>query len=128
MNIEGLVGLVVFAIIAFAAILLKERKLNDPDNASMIFIDQMKANHALRKGPVSAALFRQSGNLYRDLGLFPSADEALKEVEKSFRRAGIDSVAVLKNTTEKYEVARLYSNDRGRAEGKRLGGALVVSE
>jgi hypothetical protein len=105
---------------------LKEKRLNDPSNTQMIHVDQMRGNHELPIGPVVAALLRQSGNLYRELGQFPSADAAFVEIQKAFRKAGIDSVAVLKNTPARYEVVRLHHSHGGKAEGKKMGGAVLV--
>lgn len=122
-----IVALILFAALAFGLMLLKEKRLADPNDSTMISVEQMSASHQLPKGPVAAALLRQSGNLYRELGGFSSADDALIEIKKAFRRAGIDSVAVMKNTPEKYQVLRLHHSHGGKAEGKKLGGAVIIS-
>lgn len=116
-----------FAALAFGLVIVKERRLADPSNTSTIYVDQMPTNHRLRSGRVGAKLYRQSGNEYRDLGIFEGAEAALAEVVKSFRRAGIDSVAVLQNEETRYEVVRLHHAHGGKAEGKKLGGALIYA-
>jgi len=121
-----LIAIVAFGVLALVVMLLKENRLADPSNFSAIHVDQLAQSHVLPNGPVAAALLRQSGGVYRELGIFPSAGAALAEIEKSFRRAGIGSVAVVKNTQTMYEVARLHHSHRGRAEGKKLGGAVLV--
>ncbi|MGR3702280.1 MAG: hypothetical protein ACU0A4_09350 [Paracoccaceae bacterium] len=126
MDIGSLIGIGVVAALIVGVVWFKESSLNDPNNHTMIHADQMGGNHMLRTGPVSAALFRQSGNLHRDLGDFASADEALAEILKAFKRAKIDSLVVVVNTSERYEVHRLHHNHRGRAEGKRVGGAVIA--
>ncbi len=82
--------------------------------------------HKLRSSPVHATLTRQSGNEYRDLGIFQTPDDACREIEKSFRRAQITSISVLQNSTNCFEVTRKWYNGRGRAEGKKLGGAIII--
>ncbi|KPA21661.1 hypothetical protein shim_23680 [Shimia sp. SK013] len=123
-----LIAVVIFAVVAVAVILMKEQKLNDPSQMDTIFAHQMRDVCGLKTGPVSATLFRQSGNLYRDLGLFNRWEDAVTEIEKSFRRAKIDSVYVQENTSNRFEVIRLHHSHRGRAEGKKLGGAVIASE
>lgn len=126
MGIGEVVALAIFAAVIFGIYWLKESRLADPANTTMIFLDQMSGNHHIPTGPVEAALLRQSGNVYRELGTFPSADAAFVEINKSFRRAGIESVGVIKNSETRYEVRRLHHSHGGKAEGKKLGGAVIV--
>lgn len=123
-----IVALLGFAALAYWLIVIKERRLADPTNTSTIYIDEMPSNHQLRAGEVGAMLYRQSGNEYRDLGIFDGSEAALAEVMKSFRRAGIESVAVLRNDETGYRVVRLHHSHDGRSEGKKLGGALLLVE
>jgi hypothetical protein len=121
----------VIAILAFVALVIfltmyKEKRLADPNDPNFIYIGQMRESHQIRPGPVSVSLYRQSGNEYRDLGTFDSTEEAIREIEKSFRRANIESLSVLRNTPDRYEVVRLHHSHRGKAEGKKLGGAVMV--
>ena len=122
-----IVALIVFMVLVLGVFFFKQSRLNDPSNSNFIYIDQMASNHQLQSGPAAAVLFRQSGNEYRNLGIFDSSDAALREVVKSFRKAHIDSVSVLKNEPSKYEVVRLHHGHGGKAEGKKLGGAVIVS-
>jgi hypothetical protein len=119
-------AIIAFAVVAIGVFLFKQSRLNDPSNTSFIYLDQMQGSHQIRPGPAYVRLYRQSGNEYRDLGAFESTQAAISEIEKSFRRAGIDSVSVLKNTTDRYEVIRLHHGHGGKAEGKKLGGAVMV--
>lgn len=120
------VALIVFAVVVFGVFLLKEKRLADPTNTQMIYVDQMVSNHQLPSGPVVAALIGQSGNIYRELGAFSDAAAAFAEINKAFRRAGITSVGVVRNTALRYEVVRLHHSHGGKAEGKKLGGALLI--
>ena len=123
---EFLVFFLIVAVIVFAAF-YKEKSLSDPSNTETIYSEQMVDVQSIRKGPVEVVLFRQSGNIYRELGVFGTVDEALDGIMKSFRRAKIESVCVLQNTPTCFEVIRLHRNHRGSQEGKKLGGALVVA-
>jgi hypothetical protein len=102
------------------------QRLDDPTNRTVVYTDQMRSVHMLGQGPVSAALIRQSGNLHRELGAFHTVEDALHEIEKAFRRANIDSVVVVENGGGTFRVVRRVPNFRGRAEGKKLGGAIIV--
>lgn len=120
-----------FAVLLFVALVIfltmyKENRLADPNDQSFIYIGQMQQSHQIRSGPVSVNLYRQSGNEYRDLGAFESTEDAIREIEKSFRLANIESLSVLRNTPDRYEVVRLHHGHRGKAEGKKLGGAVMV--
>ncbi|MBK1636737.1 hypothetical protein [Rhodovulum adriaticum] len=122
------VAIICFVILVVIVVMIKEQRLSDPDRLDTIYSNQMQDVCLLRNGPVSAALFRQSGNLYRDLGLFDDWKSAMHEIETSFRRAKIDAVYVVKNTPDHFEVFRLHHSHRGKAEGKKLGGAVIASE
>lgn len=123
-----LAALAVFAVIVVVVFLIKEQRLDDPDRTDTIHADQMRDLCSVKSGTVSAALLRQSGNLYRDLGLFDDWEKAMTEIEKSFRRAKIPSVYVQVNSEDRFEVIRLHHSHRGKAEGKKLGGAVIASE
>ncbi len=113
------------AILIVVVLLVKDQRLQDPENLETIFVPQMKDVCSLHNGPVVSALLRQSGNLYRELGLFETAEAALLEIEKSFRRGKIESVYVQENTEARFQVIRLHHSHGGKAEGKKLGGAVI---
>jgi len=121
-----IVALAGFGVVVMALFWVKEGRLADPTDATMIYVNQMATSHSLPSAPVFAALYRQSGNLYRDLGTFDGPDAAIAEIVKSFSRAGIESVAVLQNSSKEYRVIRLHHGHGGKAEGKKLGGARIV--
>lgn len=100
--------------------------LEDQSNLEVVYTDQIKGICKLASAPCEAALFRQSGHLYRVLGVFDCPDDALSEIEKSFKRANILSVNVIENNSSKLSVRRTYHNHRGRKEGRVLGGAIIV--
>ncbi|MBT2130563.1 hypothetical protein [Aliiroseovarius lamellibrachiae] len=122
------IALVGFLVLIVVVMMMKEQRLSDPDRSDTIYIDQMRSLSMLRTGPVFATLIRQSGGVYRELGAFPSIGDAFTEVEKSFRRAKIESVFVEENSMDEFRVIRLHHSHGGKAEGKKLGGALIVVE
>lgn len=126
MDATEAIALGLIAFFAISVLLLKRAKLAYPNDNKFVHLEEFGHNHRLGKGPVEAALIRQSGNIYRHLGFFEDPEDALIEIEKSFRRAKIDSVSVLKNTEDRLEISRLYYDGRGRSEGKKLGGAVIV--
>jgi len=81
----------------------------------------------LPQGPVVATLVRQSGNLYRELGEFENVAAAFAEIEKSFRRAKIESVYVPDNSETQFRVIRLHHSYGSKANGKKLGGAVLLA-
>ncbi|MBR9765406.1 MAG: hypothetical protein GYB53_18260 [Rhodobacteraceae bacterium] len=115
----GLLGVVV------AVVLMKEARLSDPDSMDTIYLNQIREACRLADGQVSVVLLRQSGNVYRDLGILASKDEAMLQVERSFRRANISAVFVDENTEMRFRIVRLHHSHRGKAEGKKLGGAVI---
>ena len=122
-----MLAIAAFAIVVFGALLIGQRKLEDPNNTEIVYTSQIASICQLTDGPVEAALIRQSGNIYRELGVFENWRQAVSEIEKSFNRAKIDSVSIQSNTPSKFECIRLVYNHRGRAEGKKLGGAIIVT-
>ncbi|WP_132543567.1 hypothetical protein [Rhodovulum euryhalinum] len=113
--IGGLLGLISLALSRNRA---QSRK-------TVISLDEINDVCLLRDGPVHAVLFRQSGNLYRDLGDFSNPSAACAEVAKSFRRAQIETLTIWQNSEKAFEVSRRIYNGRGASEGKKLGGAMV---
>lgn len=122
----GLVAMVVFAAVAFFVMWNNEQGLKDPNDKSRIPASSMWSSHCLPQGRrVSAVLMRQSGGVYRDLGTFDSASTAVAAVAGSFRKSGIDAVRVVQNTPQQYQVVRLHYSHKGKAEGKKMGGAIL---
>jgi len=128
MGVGEAIALLAFAALVIVVFVAKENRLADPNRTDTIYVSQMREVCTLKDGPVSAALISQSGNLYRDLGLFDHWKDAMAEIEKSMNRAKIDSVFVQSNGAERFEVIRLHHSHRGKAEGKKLGGAVIASE
>ncbi len=125
MGVPELLLLLGFALLVVVVVIVKEQRLQDPERLDTIYVNQMREVCNLGNGPVIAVLIRQSGNRYRDLGQFDSVSDAVYEIEKSFRRGRIESVYVQTNTERRFEVIRLHHSHGGKAEGKKLGGAVI---
>ncbi|WP_306007196.1 hypothetical protein [Aquicoccus porphyridii] len=101
-------------------------QLIDTNKGEVIPVEELLDFAIFEDGVVHAVLIRQSGNIYRDLGAFVSAEAALAEIVKSFRRAKIDEVRVTHADKNSVAVYRRVYNFIGRAEGKKLAGARIV--
>ncbi|MEC5292991.1 MULTISPECIES: hypothetical protein [unclassified Aurantimonas] len=66
-----------FVIGGIAAMFTKKDPLVDRIGGDMVPVDSLSTFRTFAPGIWSAALIRQSGNLHRDLGTFPSAKAAL---------------------------------------------------
>ncbi len=128
MGVGEAIALLAFAALVIIVFVVKENRLADPNRTDTIYVSQMREVCNLNDGPVSAALIRQSGNLYRDLGFYDHWSDAMDEIEKSMRRAKVESVFVESNDSDRFEVIRLHHSHGGKAEGKKLGGAVIASE
>ncbi|WP_187431593.1 hypothetical protein ROLI_022650 [Roseobacter fucihabitans] len=124
-GVESIIALALFAIIALAAWGYQNARLQNAEDFSVVYTNQLPGMIALSSGPVHCILIRQSGNLYRDLGAFDGWSSALVEVSKSFNRAKIDSVMVRQNNEDTFDVLRTFHSHGGKAEGKKLGGAVI---
>lgn len=90
-------------------------------------IEDIHRAHRLANRPVRAILIRQSGLVHRDLGLFPTPEEAVRQVAIALRRAKIETLVIITNTPSSFSVRRLIFNHRGSSEGKRVGGAEITA-
>ncbi|MFG6080404.1 hypothetical protein ACEUZ9_000960 [Paracoccus litorisediminis] len=123
----GMVAVACFlAVGVLIALFSKPDPLMDTYRGEVDTLEGLSRNHGLRPGRYHVALIRQSGNLYRELGTFPSPDEAVRQAVLSFRRAKFDDVRITHRTDGEIAVYRRIYNFRGRAEGKKLAGARIV--
>ena len=100
--------------------------LLDTNKGDLVPVGDLSEKSNMDASIVHAVLIRQSGNIYRDLGSFVTAEDALAEIEKSFRRAKIDDVRITHSDEESMAVYRSIYDFTGRAEGKKLAGARIV--
>ena len=125
MTVTEILLLVGFFGIALLLYWIKEQRLSDPNDHAFIEVGQMRYVASIENMPVIAELIRQSGNSYKDLGAFQSPSLAFDEIEKSFSRAKIEGVAVQQNSPVLFRAIRLHHSHGGKAEGTKLGGAVV---
>lgn len=118
-----ILAIIVFGVIVFAAIFWSQEKLDDPNNETFIYIDQIQdVWKLLPEADYDPVVWRQSGEIHSHSEFTMSREDALEYVLKTMRRAKIESVSVLENTEDEFTVRRSVQNARGRQEGKRVGG------
>ena len=118
-----LLAIVVFGVIVFAAIFWSQEKLDDPNNETFIYIDQIQdVWKLLPEADYDPVVWRQSGEIHSHSEFTMSREDALDYVLKTMKRAKIESVSVLENTEDEFTVRRSVQSARGRQEGKRVGG------
>ncbi len=109
-----------------AAMFTKRDPMVDRIGGETIPLDQLPTFRSYPPGVYSAVLIRQSGNLHRDLGTFSSAQAALQEAAKSFRRAKVSRVRVVHATDTELAAYREYYSLKGTAEGRKFAGVRLV--
>lgn len=118
-----ILAIVVFGVIVFAAIFWSQEKLDDPNNETFIYIEQIQdVWKLLPEADYDPVVWRQSGEIHSHSEFTMSREDALEYVLKAMKRAKIESVSVLENTEDEFTVRRSVQNARGRQEGKRVGG------
>ena len=118
----GYVLLGVFILGSFVALLIQQKKLDDPNNDEVVYLDQLLALSKLSgKGFFILRTLRQSGNLQKEDREFTDFREAIAAGISTFKRAKIEYVMISKNDGNSFVVRRPYWNHRGRSEGKKVG-------
>lgn len=116
----GLLGLVWWAQSA------SQSALDDPDNDKVVYLHQLVDVVKLcGRGSWVVTIMRQSGNVHSTKVVDGDAAAALQAALATFRRAGIDAVALVTNEASELNVRRLFHNHRGSNEGKKVGGAVI---
>jgi len=121
----GIAFLVGFTCLAVASLLPRDVSKGKSGWRGRCSLDELAEKIEMTGGPVHVALYRQSGNLQRELGEYSDVDSALKEISKAFRRAKIEQVRIWTNSSGELDVRRAFYNGRGSSEGKKFGGALI---
>lgn len=125
LEIIGIAFLVGFACLAVASLLPSDLSKSKSGWRGRCSLDELVEKVEMAGGPVHVALYRQSGNLHRELGAYSDVDSALKEISKIFRRAKIDQVRIWTNSNDELDVRRSFYSGRGSSEGKKFGGAII---
>lgn len=116
--------LLVFVVAAISLITyaIQQKKLRDPDDATIVELDDLPLLSCLQaNGQFLLRTIRQSGNPQKDDMLYVSPYEAVNAGVTTFRRANIEYAIVVKNTDTEFVFRRPYHSHRGRQEGKKVG-------
>lgn len=120
----ALLGLIVLLMVG--AYQSAGKRLDDPNDQSVLHLEQVPAVANLTgSGVYHLTIWRQSGNVHQSWTITGTAAQAVSQMLSTFRRARIPAVAIKTNTESELDVWRLFHNHRGRAEGKRVGGATI---
>lgn len=124
-----LVGLIIgvpFFAVMYWMINESHRRLDDPDDKSAVYTEQLADLCALAGDrPYMVQVIRQSGNVQSEK-VYPDRAAAVAAVLGTLRRAKIDGVWLKINTDSHLLVNRLYHDHRGSNEGRKVGGVQVV--
>ena len=100
----------------------QQKKLEDPDDATVVELDDLQAVCMLQEnGMYLLRTIRQSGNPQKDDQGFESAQKAVKAAITTFKRARIEYAIIVLNTETEFVIRRPYHSHRGRQESKKVG-------
>lgn len=100
--------------------------LDDPKNNSVVSLNDLHDVIDLpRDGQFIVSIYRQSGNLQQDEKIYTTSQAALRSAVSTFARAKIDVVIVDRNDDSQFAFRRAFHSHRGRAEGKKVGSAVI---
>lgn len=126
-TLVGLALMGVLALVYWLSIEESHKRLNDPEDDRTLWLDQLPDRIALAPaGTYRVTVLRQSGNVHAERLVTGSAQDALKVALATFRRARIDAVHVGRNTRQEFSFGRIYHDHRGKAEGKKVGRAVIA--
>ncbi len=121
-TIVGLIFGVIMVLITWAITSKRERQLDDPNDDSVVYLNQLiKTSTLQRGGTYLLRVLRQSGNLQKDDQVFDTHEAAIKAATTTFKRAKIEYAFITKNTTTEFFFRRPYHHHGGSAEGKKVG-------
>ena len=120
-------GLLIVMMVAVAiASTEAEKALDNPDDSSRVFLDQLPSLSMLSgAGPFRISIFRQSGYLHAEY-VATGASQALTQAMSTFRRAKIEAIRISSNGPDRLAFNRLFYNHRGSSEGKRISSVEIV--
>ncbi|MGW8188990.1 hypothetical protein [Sphingomonas hankookensis] len=126
-TLVGLALMGVLALVYWLSIEESHKRLDDHEDDRTLWLDQLPEKIALAPaGTYRVTVLRQSGNVHAERVVTGSAQDALKVALATFRRAKIDAVHVGRNTRQELSFGRMYHDHRGKAEGKKVGRAVIV--
>ncbi len=127
MTILGVIGAIIFFIIAWMQVAKTQREHEDPTNTTVVDLDQLRDLCQLGPGQAYVVFTtRQSGYEHQPRRAFLTIDEALAAGISTMKRSKIAYVRIAQNTVERFEFTRPFHNHFGRAEGKKVGSIEIV--
>ncbi len=118
--------IVLIFIIGFIAIQDAEQALDDPNDKSRIYIEQLPSLALLAgAGTFQIIFYRQSGNIHTQYEA-STALAAVTQAMTTFRRAKIDAIRISRNTSTELHFNRLFYSHRGASKGKKVGSVQVT--
>lgn len=133
-QILGIILLVGVIVIAFFKMTFDAQKLDDPNDTSVVYLDQIASVAKLKVASAfGLRIYRQSGYLQQDDREFSALsgttdpNKVIAEAIKTFRRAKIDYVVIDQNTETILEFSRPYHDHRGVKEGKKVGSCVIIA-
>ncbi|MCP8689862.1 hypothetical protein [Marinobacterium sedimentorum] len=125
-TIIGLIIAVAMAIVTWVTITSRQRQLDDPNDDSVVYFDQLIDVCKLQSGgKYILRVLRQSGNLQKDDQVFSSYESAIKSAISTFKRAKIECAYITNNTEVEFFFRRPYYHHGGSAEGKKVGSVEI---
>ncbi|NDW15474.1 hypothetical protein GTQ48_08070 [Alteromonas genovensis] len=125
-TIVGLIFGVIMIIVTWITISKREQQLDEPDDDSVVYLEQLTATSTLQNGgKYLLRIVRQSGNLQKDDQVFDSSDAAIKVAISTFKRAKIEYAVITKNTNVEFFFRRPYHHHGGKSEGKKVGSVEI---
>ena len=123
----GVLALVVLVVVSLIRNRALAKKLSDPADKTVVYTDQIeKISNLSGPGPFLVRVYRQSGNLQQDDRVCDTPMQAIRFGVSTFKRAKIDYVAIVFNSHAKLEFCRPSHDHRGRNEGKKVGGVVII--
>ncbi|WP_299493143.1 hypothetical protein [uncultured Shewanella sp.] len=120
--IIGLIIAVIMAIVSWIIISSRQRQLDDPNDNSVVYFEQLNDICSLQSGgKYLLRVLRQSGNLQKEDQIYSSSESAIKAAISTFKRAKIECAHITKNTEVEFFFRRPYYHHGGSAEGKKVG-------
>ena len=118
----GIAILVVLFIAQLIAMAWQQKKLDDPNDPSVLHFAQLETVSLLGgPGLFLVRTLRQSGNLQQSDRVFQTPQAAIAAAVSTFKRAKIEYLVIVKNTPDCLSFRRPYWNHRGSSEGKKVG-------
>ncbi|RQW61437.1 hypothetical protein [Vibrio viridaestus] len=125
-QVVGYVGAIVLAGISMAVVFRREKQLDDPDDDSVVYLEQLlKVTNLHTEGKYLVRILRQSGNLQKEDQIFYSPEAAIKAAIATFKRAKIEYVFITDNTETQFCFRRPYYHHGGKAEGRKVGSVEI---